>query len=182
MTRTTLFSLFVLLGLGLSACGAEEPTANEAATPQVVAPTPGAAAGGVELVTATEAAPAEAPEVLSSLGEGEQVMPNGLRILDEVVGEGTEATTGMKVSVHYTGTFLNGETFDSSFDRGQPMDFVLGQDAIIQGWHEGIVGMKVGGKRKLGVPAPLAYGEQGHEGGIEPNTPLLFTIELVDVQ
>ena len=182
MTKRTILSLLLLCGLGLSACGGEEAATEDTAAPQAELPTAAAPASGVELVTATEAAPAAEAAELSSLGEGEQVLPNGLRILDEQVGDGTEAVAGMTVSVHYTGTFLDGEKFDSSLDRGAPLEFVLGNDQIIQGWHEGIPGMKVGGKRKLGVPPALAYGEQGHSAGIPPNTPLLFTIELVDAK
>jgi FKBP-type peptidyl-prolyl cis-trans isomerase len=118
---------------------------------------------------------------LGSLGEGEVVTPSGLHILDVVVGDGTEAVNGMSVSMEYTGTFLSGEEFDSNVG-GAPLTFTLGNDAIIQGWHEGVVGMKVGGQRRLGVPPELAYGAQGHPAGIPPNTPLLFDIKLVDAK
>lgn len=182
----SLGSLFLLAGLGLAACGgageskgAADAPADPAAAP--VEATAVTAPATVELVTVTEAAPATAAE-LTSLGEGEQVMESGLRILDQTVGDGAVAEAGKTVAVHYTGTFLDGTTFDSSLDRGQPMEFTLGQSAHIDGWHQGIPGMKVGGKRLLGIPPALAYGEEGRPGAIPPNTPLLFTIELVEVK
>ncbi|MFM2357287.1 MAG: hypothetical protein RJA61_24 [Candidatus Parcubacteria bacterium] len=103
-----------------------------------------------------------------------------LGIEDVVVGTGLEAVAGKVVSVHYTGTFTNGVKFDSSVDRGQPIQFVLGVGYVIKGWDQGLVGMKVGGKRKLTIPAELAYGAAG-QGPIPPNSTLLFDVELVDV-
>ncbi len=166
-----------LLGLSLvlGACTGGDTASEvpaEATAETVTEPT-------VELVAAT--APATAVEV-PSLGEGEQVMPNGLRILDEVVGDGAEAVAGKAISVHYTGTLINGYQFDSSLDSGQPLDFTLGQGRVIDGWEQGIVGMKVGGKRKLGIPADLAYGDSTQYPDIPPGSPLMFTVELLDAK
>lgn len=104
-----------------------------------------------------------------------------LGIEDISVGDGKEAQKGDTVSVHYTGTLLNGEQFDSSYDRGEPFSFTIGEGGVIQGWEQGIPGMKVGGKRKLTIPADLGYGETG-SGSIPPNATLVFEVELVEVQ
>lgn len=109
--------------------------------------------------------------------------PTELQIEDLAVGTGTEAQTGSTVSVHYKGTLLNGTTFDSSYNRGTPFSFTLGQNRVIQGWEQGVLGMKVGGKRKLVIPPHLAYGEQGAgNGAIPPNSTLVFEVELLDVR
>ncbi len=101
---------------------------------------------------------------------------------DIVVGEGTEATEGKLVTVHYTGTLLDGTKFDSSVDRDDPFKFTLGAGEVIKGWDQGVVGMKVGGKRKLTIPADLAYGETGAGGVIPPNATLVFDVELINVE
>ncbi len=105
-----------------------------------------------------------------------------LQIQDEVVGSGQEAITGDTVSVHYTGWLLDGKKFDSSLDRGEPFEFVLGQGNVIQGWDQGVVGMKVGGKRKLTIPADLAYGAQGIGSVIPPDSALIFEVELLAIK
>ena len=101
---------------------------------------------------------------------------------DLQIGNGDEAVTGKGVSVHYTGTLTNGSKFDSSLDRGQPFDFTLGAGMVIRGWDEGVVGMKVGGKRKLTIPPEMAYGERGFGNVIPPNSTLVFEIELLAVK
>lgn len=106
---------------------------------------------------------------------------DGLVIEDLVVGKGKEARPGMRVSVHYTGRLTNGAKFDSSLDRRQPFDFILGMGEVIKGWDEGVKGMKVGGKRKLTIPHTMAYGESG-TGPIPPRATLLFDVELLDVR
>jgi FKBP-type peptidyl-prolyl cis-trans isomerase len=107
---------------------------------------------------------------------------SGLQILDEVVGTGAEAKTGDTVSVHYTGTLTDGTKFDSSLDRGTPLDFTIGAGNVIKGWDEGVVGMKVGGKRRLTIPPGLAYGSSGYPPVIPPNATLIFEIELVAIK
>ena len=101
---------------------------------------------------------------------------------DLVVGNGAEAQTGKTVHVHYTGTLTNGSKFDSSLDRGKPFVFKLGGGQVIKGWDEGVVGMKVGGKRKLTIPPGMAYGERGFPPVIPPQSTLVFEIELLDVK
>jgi peptidylprolyl isomerase len=108
-------------------------------------------------------------------------MPNGLKIQDITVGQGQEVKSGDTVTVNYLGTLENGEKFDSSYDRNQPFSTQIGVGAVIQGWDEGIVGMKVGGKRKLVIPAELGYGAQS-AGSIPPNSVLVFEVELLAVK
>ncbi len=110
-----------------------------------------------------------------------KTLGDGLEITDEVIGTGTEATAGENVTVNYVGTLTNGTKFDSSYDRNQPFSFVLGASRVIKGWDEGVLGMKVGGKRKLIIPPSLAYGENGVPGVIPPNSTLIFEIELLGV-
>jgi FKBP-type peptidyl-prolyl cis-trans isomerase FkpA len=107
---------------------------------------------------------------------------SGLVIEDLVVGNGATASPGQRVSVHYTGWLENGNKFDSSKDRGEPFQFSLGRGEVIRGWDEGVSGMKIGGKRKLTIPAALGYGARGAAGVIPPNATLLFEVELLAVR
>jgi peptidylprolyl isomerase len=106
---------------------------------------------------------------------------SGLKYVDVKVGAGKVAEAGDTVVVHYTGTLKNGTIFDSSVNRGKPFDFQLGAGEVIKGWDEGIAGMKEGGKRKLIIPANLAYGPQA-KGSIPPNSTLIFDVQLLKVQ
>jgi len=106
---------------------------------------------------------------------------SGLKYVDVVVGKGASPTTGKQVKVHYTGTLENGKKFDSSVDRKEPFSFTIGVGQVIPGWDEGVMSMKVGGKRKLIIPPNLGYGTQGAGGVIPPNATLLFDVELLDV-
>lgn len=106
---------------------------------------------------------------------------SGLQFQDLVVGSGQEAKAGDQVEVNYTGWLENGTKFDSSYDRGKPYPFVLGQGNVIPGWDEGVAGMKAGGKRKLVIPPNLGYGPQGRGNVIPPNATLTFEVELVSV-
>ena len=109
------------------------------------------------------------------------VTASGLRITELVVGEGDEAGSGQVVVVNYRGTLESGKEFDSSYQRG-PFSFPLGAGRVIKGWDEGLLGMKVGGKRKLVIPPDLAYGTRGAGGVIPPNATLIFEVELLDVK
>ena len=108
--------------------------------------------------------------------------PSGLRYQDVKQGDGAEATADRTVSVHYTGWLPNGEKFDSSRDRNQPFGFTLGAGQVIAGWDEGVAGMKVGGRRKLVIPADLGYGTAGAPPAIPPGATLVFDVELLDVR
>ena len=111
-----------------------------------------------------------------------RVTASGLKITELNLGEGAEAAAGQTVVVHYRGTLENGKQFDASYDRVTPFSFPLGAGRVIKGWDEGVVGMKVGGKRKLVIPPDLAYGSRGAGGVIPPNATLTFEVELLDVQ
>jgi len=112
---------------------------------------------------------------------GEVTTASGLRFIDEVVGTGDSPKPGRNVTVHYTGTLENGTKFDSSVDRGQPYPFRIGTGTVIKGWDEGVMTMKVGGKRRLIIPAELGYGASGNPPKIPPNAKLIFEVELLSV-
>jgi peptidylprolyl isomerase len=111
---------------------------------------------------------------------------SGLKYLETVVGTGVAPQRGQTCSVHYTGWLSNsgerGKKFDSSVDRGEPLAIPIGVGRVIKGWDEGILGMKVGGKRTLYIPAVLGYGARGAGGAIPPNADLIFDVELLGVK
>ncbi|MDR3300755.1 MAG: FKBP-type peptidyl-prolyl cis-trans isomerase [Candidatus Accumulibacter sp.] len=106
---------------------------------------------------------------------------SGLSIEDIQVGDGDAAALGQSVSVHYTGWLADGVKFDSSRDGGEPLEFPLGRRHVIDGWDEGVQGMRVGGVRKLTIPPHLGYGARGAGGVIPPNATLVFEIELLGI-
>jgi len=106
---------------------------------------------------------------------------SGLGYVDLVEGTGPRPKTGDSVSVHYTGWLKSGQKFDSSHDRGQPLVFPVGRGQVIKGWDEGVAMMRVGGKRKLVIPAHLAYGDRGAGGVIPGGATLIFEVELVGI-
>src|SRR5262249_47292782 len=114
--------------------------------------------------------------------EGELETKSGLKFIDLVEGSGASPSPGQVVSVHYTGTLENGQKFDSSLDRGAPFEFKIGVGQVIRGWDEGVMTRKIGGKRKLIMPAELGYGARGAGGVIPPNATLIFEVELLDVK
>jgi FKBP-type peptidyl-prolyl cis-trans isomerase FkpA len=112
-----------------------------------------------------------------------------LQVQDLVAGQGAEATPGSRVTVHYSGWLYEhtapehkGKPFDSSRKNGRPFSFALGARQVIAGWDQGVAGMRVGGQRRLVIPAALAYGDQGAGGVIPPKATLVFDVELLDVQ
>lgn len=129
-------------------------------------------------VARAAAAPAKGSHVTD---DGMTTTPSGLQYRDDAVGDGPEAGAGKTVSVHYTGTLLDGKKFDSSRDRGQPFHFHLGGGEVIRGWDEGVAGMKVGGRRTLVIPPELGYGSRAI-GPIPPNSTLRFDVELLGVR
>jgi peptidylprolyl isomerase len=109
-------------------------------------------------------------------------IPFDLGIEEIVVGDGDEAVTGSKVAVHYVGVaFSTGDEFDASWNRGDAFKFKLGAGNVIPGWDAGVIGMKVGGRRKLTIPSAMAYGARGAGGVIKPHEPLVFVIDLLSV-
>ena len=109
--------------------------------------------------------------------------PTDLVVTDLTVGDGAEATTGSTVSVHYVGVaHSSGEEFDASYNRGAPLQFRVGVGQVISGWDQGIVGMKVGGRRQLVIPPQLGYGDRGAGGVIAPGETLIFVVDLLDVR
>lgn len=124
----------------------------------------------------------ENPATSGAAMDNIQTTSDGLKIQDEVVGGGTQAKSGDTVTVNYLGTLTNGTKFDSSYDRNAPFTTQIGVGQVIKGWDEGIVGMKVGGKRKLIIPPALGYGDQGAGNAIPPNSTLIFEVELLGVK
>ncbi len=104
-----------------------------------------------------------------------------LKIEDTVIGTGTPVKSGDMVTIHYLGTLMNGQKFDSSYDRGQPFETQIGVGMLIQGWDKGIPGMMVGGKRKLTIPSQMAYGDRGAGSLIPPGSDLIFEVELISI-
>ncbi len=119
-------------------------------------------------------------DVMETNNQGE-VAGESLAVTDLVIGTGEVATAGSLVTVHYTGSLANGQTFDSSLTRGEPFEFTLGRGAVIAGWDLGLEGMKVGGKRRLVIPPALGYGVADY-GPIPGNSTLVFEVELLRVE
>ena len=153
--KTPIFSLIAALTL-VACTSSETPSVLPASTPSSAAP----------------ASASNAPHTTSS----------GLIIETLAAGSGPTAKSGDKVSVHYTGWLTNGTKFDSSRDRNEPFNFNLGAGQVIPGWDEGVAGMQPGGKRRLTVPAHLAYGPRGAGGVIPPDAVLIFEVELLAIQ
>ena len=121
----------------------------------------------------------EKPDVGPITGEP----PAELVVEDLVAGDGDEAKPGHQVTVHYVGVaFSSGKEFDASYNRGEPFAFGLGAGQVIGGWDQGVVGMRVGGRRKLTIPPHLGYGARGAGGAIKPNETLIFVVDLLGVQ
>jgi len=135
---------------------------------------------------AQEPKPTPAPGAEKTSESKMQKTPSGLQYEDVKVGTGESPKKGQTVSVHYTGWLwengAKGKKFDSSVDRGQPITFPVGTGRVIKGWDEGLMTMKVGGKRILLIPADLAYGSSGRPPVIPPNATLMFEVELIEVK
>ena len=146
------------------------------------------AAGGLYYAFVRRPVPVDAPvreragEVSRSSGSpaaAREAASDRLKAEDIRTGTGGEAKIGTKATVHYVGTLTDGTQFDGSRDRGQPFSFTLGQGRVIPGWEQGILGMRVGGIRRLSIPPALAYGATGRPGAIPPNATLIFEVELL---
>lgn len=142
--------------------------------------------GGSPLSLAQPAAPTtpkkDEPPSAGANGGKMVTTPSGLKYTDQQVGTGPSPKRGQTVRVHYTGRLANGQKFDSSVDRGEPLEFQIGVGQVIAGWDEGVLTMKVGGKRTLVIPPSLGYGARGAGGVIPPNAELHFEVELLGVK
>ncbi len=181
-----MIALLAVGALGLGACGEDEggDAALEPAIPANV-PTETATTPSPSTSTSTTGAPfklasvkvskdtSKKPTITKASGDP----PTKLLKKDIVVGKGTAARPGDKLEMHYLGAFLDGKQFEASWDSGQPFPLTLGQGDVIQGWDQGIVGMKEGGRRLLVIPPDLAYGAQG-QGDIPPDATLMFVLDL----
>lgn len=134
---------------------------------------------GIAQTLATETE--DTTEETSQASTPPRITESGLTIEDVAVGTGARAVRGSEVTVHYTGTLLDGTKFDSSLDRGEPFTFTLGAGEVIEGWDEGVEDMRVGGRRNLTIPPELGYGDRP-AGSIPPNSTLVFNIELLGVE
>ncbi len=169
MRRRTMLSVLSALAAGttLAACGGDAPSGDASEAPS------------------SDGAPTEVPDSRKApaIEAPEGNPPAELKIDDEIVGGGAEATKGSTLEVHYVGaSWSTGEVFDSSWSRGEPLEFQVGANMVIQGWDEGLQGMKVGGRRRITIPPEMAYGSEGVEGVIGPNETLIFVCDLVAVK
>jgi peptidylprolyl isomerase len=172
----TLAVLSLVALLALAGCGGDESNAGDESTA-----TPEAAATQTATPSATDTpqAPARKPTVKLPKGKA----PKKLVIKDLREGTGPAAQAGQNVTVQYVGVnFKGGKQFDASWDRGEPFSFPLGAGQVIQGWDQGVQGMKVGGRRMLVIPPDLGYGPDGQPPVIGPNETLVFVIDLLAVQ
>lgn len=169
--------LIPLLAIALipSACGEdEEEAASSAAGGATATATPEADASGGDLTDTSTKPTIEPPS-------GEP--PAKLEVQDIVEGKGQAAEAGDTLTMQYVGaSWSTGEEFDASWDRGEPFSFQLGQGMVIQGWDEGIEGMKAGGRRRLVIPPEMAYGPAGSPPAIGPNETLVFIVDLLEIQ
>lgn len=138
--------------------------------------------GGCRVGKGEETVETGTSQVLNEEEERMETKDNDLKIEEITIGEGSEATIGAKVKVHYTGRLVNGTKFDSSVDRGEPFEFILGMGEVIKGWDQGLLGMRVGGKRILTIPPTLAYGNRAVGEVIPADSTLVFEVELLGVE
>jgi peptidylprolyl isomerase len=187
MSRTTTATTLVLLAALIAVaagCGSSAKTASSSTT---AAPTGGTGGPAAPCPTPTAlAAPAGVTQDLSKkpvVTISETTPPTSLVVQDLVVGKGRAATCGDAVTVQYVGVaFSTKKQFDASWDHGQPFPFTLGTGNVIPGWDQGVVGMRVGGRRELTIPPALGYGAQGTgDGTIGPNETLVFVVDLVKI-
>ncbi len=164
--------LLITLILAYMGCGEKkvETPATEVATEKVE-----------QMEALGDEVTAEEGEMVETTGK-EVTTESGLKYVDLVVGTGESPKMGQTAVVHYTGWLMDGKKFDSSVDRGTPFSFPVGMGRVIKGWDEGVLTMKVGGKRKLTIPPELGYGERGSPGAIPPNATLIFDVELLEIK
>jgi FKBP-type peptidyl-prolyl cis-trans isomerase len=191
MPRIPLISLMAAgLAVGLSACGSSTAPGVQLAPSSGLTSTQASAASSTATTasTSSSAAPTAKTPTSGPLSKKPTVTPpsgaapSKLVVKDLIKGTGAAAASGKTLTVNYVGVLYKGGTeFDSSWKRNQPFQFQLGQGAVIQGWDQGLTGMKVGGRRELIIPASLGYGAQGSPPTIPANAPLVFVIDLLGV-
>lgn len=186
--REILISLGVLAACCLVLLVAQftSPSADAIAanlTPsEVVDSAPAPVEAPIQLAQAAADLMSDSPVEATSMSEEALVTTDsGLQYVDIVEGTGAMPQVGQRVTVHYTGTLEDGTKFDSSRDRGRPFTFQIGVGQVIKGWDEGVATMRVGGQRKLVIPAELGYGSRGAGGVIPPNATLIFDVELIRI-
>jgi peptidylprolyl isomerase len=163
--------LTAALALAAAGCGSSKDKTTSTSSASTAATTDTAAAP-------TTAKPRPKPKVNVPKGKA----PKKLVIKDLIPGTGQAAKAGDPITVNYIGVnYANGKPFDNSYDRGQPFPFQLGGGQVIPGWDQGLVGMKVGGRRELVIPPSLAYGPQGQPPVIKPNETLVFVVDLLSI-
>ena len=173
--KEILVSLGLMLGCGILILVFQLTVGAPAATAGATAQTSDLAAIGQSIPT---------PPTLIAMDSNENQVKtaSGLKYVEIAEGAGETPTKGQTVSVHYTGTLESGKKFDSSRDRNQAFEFQIGEGQVIKGWDEGLSTMKVGGRRKLIIPADLGYGARGAGGVIPPNSTLIFDVELLKIK
>ena len=174
--RLLIVAAVAALALGLAACGDDDDdSSDDSATTEASAPADdGGDSGGADNTDLSE------KPVIETTGDES---PGALVVEDIVEGEGPEAKSGDRVSMQYVGVlYSDGTEFDASWERGEPFEFTLGAGEVIPGWDQGIVGMKVGGRRELVIPPDLAYGPAGQPPTIPPDSTLVFIVDLEDIK
>jgi peptidylprolyl isomerase len=173
--KEILVSLGLMLGCGILILVFQFVVGTPTATAEAIAATN---------LVATIDPPTSTPANLIAMdnNENQVTTASGLKYVEIAEGNGDSPAKGQTVSVHYTGTLENGKKFDSSRDRNQAFEFQIGEGQVIKGWDEGLSTMKVGGRRKLIIPADLGYGARGAGGVIPPNATLVFDVELLKIK
>ena len=182
MTRARTWTLVLLTAssLGLAACGSSS-TSSTTTTSAAVSPTTTPVAAG-PIATISDPSPAGTISTEPTITIPPGAPPTQLESKDLIVGTGPAVKAGDKATVQYIGSaYSSGKVFDSSWSRNQTFPFVLGQGQVIAGWDQGVVGMQVGGRRELIIPASLGYGAQSPGSGIAANDTLVFIVDLVKI-
>jgi len=181
ITVAVLFAAAAIL-FAISFVGARASTPAAAPAPAAAAP-PAAVAPTARPVSTASAASKPGATGAPAAPAGAVTTPSGLQYIDNVTGTGPKPQKGQTVIVHYTGYLDNGTVFDSSRQRNQPFEFVIGTGAVIKGWDEGVATMNIGGQRRLIIPPALGYGAAGAGSGrIPPNSRLTFDVELIAIK
>jgi peptidylprolyl isomerase len=185
MPRTTTATLLLLAALTAVAAGCGSSSKTTSSSPTTAAGSTGAAVGSCPVPSALVPPPGAKEDLTKKpvVTISEASPPTSLVVQDLAVGSGRAATCGDTVSVQYVGVaFSTKKQFDASWDHGQAFQFALGQGNVIPGWDQGVVGMRVGGRRELTIPPALGYGAQGtQDGTIGPNETLVFVVDLVKI-